>query len=56
MFRSADSTQRNIFKSLKHELVQITKNPKDETSMSVSSDGKKIAYVRGRGTFVVADI
>ena len=56
MFRSADSTQRNIFKSLKHELVQITKNPNDETSMSVSSDGKKIAYVRGRGTFVVADI
>ncbi len=56
MFRSADSTQRNIFKSLKHELVQITKNPNDETSMSVSSDGKKIAYVRGRGTFVVVDI
>ena len=56
MFRSADSTQRNIFKSLKHELVQITKKPNDETSMSVSADGKKIAYVRGRGTFVVADI
>ena len=56
MFRSVDTTQRNIFKSLKHELVQITKNPTDETSMNVSSDGKKIAYVRGRGTFVVADI
>jgi tricorn protease-like protein len=56
MFRSADSTQRNIFKSLKHELVQITKTPTDETSMSVSSDGKKVAYVRGRGTFVVTDV
>ena len=56
MFRSSDSTQRNIFKSLKHELVQITKTPTDETSMNISSDGKRIAYVRGRGTFVVADI
>ncbi|AFK04244.1 peptidase S41 [Emticicia oligotrophica DSM 17448] len=56
MVRSTDSTQRNIFKSLKHEIVQLTKTPGDETSMSVSGDGKKIAYVRGRGTFVVADI
>ncbi len=56
LVRSGDSTQRNIFKSLKHELIQITKTTTDENSISVSSDGKKIAYVRGRGTFVVADI
>jgi tricorn protease len=56
MVRSADTTQRNIFKTLKHELSQITKTTGDETELTVSSDGKKIAYVRGRGTFVVADI
>ena len=56
MVRSADTTQRNIFKSLKHQLTQITKTSGNETSLTVSSDGKKIAYVRGRGTFVVADI
>jgi tricorn protease len=56
MARSSDTTQRNIFKSLKHQLTQITKTPSDETSLTVSPDGKKIAYVRGRGTFVVADI
>lgn len=56
MVRSANSTQRNIFKSLKHELTPITKTPGDETALTVSPDGKKIAYVRGRGTFVVADI
>ena len=56
MVRSTDTTQRNIFKSLKHEIVQLTKTPGDETGLSVSGDGKKIAYVRGRGTFVVADI
>lgn len=56
MARSSDTTQRNIFKSLKHDLVQITKTAGDETAMTISSDGKKIAYVRGRGTFVVADM
>ncbi|CAH0997649.1 Tricorn protease [Emticicia aquatica] len=56
MVRSADTTQRNIFKTLKHELLQITNTAGDETDLTVSSDGKKIAYVRGRGTFVVADI
>ena len=56
MVRSIDTTQRNIFKSLKHNLVQVTKTAGDETAMVVSPDGKKLAYVRGRGTFVVADI
>ena len=56
MVRSTDTTQRNIYKSLKHELVQITKTAGDETAMVISPDGKKIAYVRGRGTFVVSDI
>lgn len=56
LFRSSDTTERNIFKSLKHELIKITNTDVDETSPVVSWDGKKIAYVRGRGTFVVSDI
>lgn len=56
MVQSADTSQRNIFKTLKHRLVQLTKTSDDESGMVVSPDGKKIAYVRGRGTFVVADI
>ena len=56
MVRSADTSQRNIFKTMKHELLQITRTAGNETSLSVSNDGKKIAYVRGRGTFVVADL
>ncbi|MEZ4902714.1 MAG: PDZ domain-containing protein [Spirosomataceae bacterium] len=56
LVRSADTTQRNIFKSLKHEIIPITKTAGDETALTVSPDGKKIAYVRGRGTFVVSDI
>ena len=56
LVRSADSTQRNIFKSLKHELIQITKTLDNETSIAIANDNKKIAYVRGRGTLIVADI
>ena len=56
LYRSSDTTERSMYKSLKHELKQITKTDGDETSPVVSPDGKKIAYVRGRGTFIVADI
>lgn len=56
LFRSADSTERNIFKSFHHDLIKITNTPEDETNATVSNDGKKIAYVRGRGTFIVSDI
>ena len=56
MARSVDKQQPNIFKSLKHEVTQLTKTDQDESVLVVSGDGKKIAYVRGRGTLVVSDI
>jgi tricorn protease len=56
MYRSSDTTEHGLFKSLKHELIQVTKTPQDEVSPIISSDGKKVAYTRGRGTFIVADI
>lgn len=56
LFKSADTSERNIFKSMKHELVRLTNTPEDESAASISPDGKKIAYVRGKGTFIVADI
>ena len=56
MLVSADTSQMNVFKSLKHKITQISKTDGDETSLTISPDGKKIALVRGRGTFIVADI
>ncbi len=56
LVNSSDASERNIFKSLKHQITQITKTTEDESSPVVSPDSKKIAYVKGRGTFVVADI
>ncbi|HZG25872.1 MAG TPA: S41 family peptidase, partial [Chitinophagaceae bacterium] len=54
--RSVDTTEVNLFKTLKPKIIQVTNTLQDENSLSVSNDGKKIAYARGRGTLVVADI
>ncbi len=56
--KSADKTQPNIFKSLKHEIIRLTKTDEDESGLTVSGDGKKIAYTCGadKKQFVVADI
>lgn len=54
--KSSDKLQPNIVKSLKHEIIRVTKTEQDETSVAVSPDGKRIAYVRGRGTLVVSDL
>ncbi len=54
--RSADKAEGNLFKTLKHEVVRMTSTAADESNPSISPDGKKIAYVRGRGALVVADI
>lgn len=56
MVRSVDTTEVNLFKTLKPNIVALTNTKEDEQSPVVSHDGKKIAYVRGRGTLVVADI
>ncbi|MCW3078927.1 S41 family peptidase [Segetibacter sp.] len=56
MVRSVDTTEVNLFKTLKPRIIQLTETKEDETSPVVSNDGKRIAYVRGRGTLVVTDI
>ncbi|HSF45552.1 MAG TPA: PDZ domain-containing protein, partial [Chitinophagaceae bacterium] len=56
MYRTSDTTEKNVFKTLKHETIRVTKTEEDESGITVSPDGKKIAYARGRGALVVADI
>ncbi|MGE5108109.1 MAG: S41 family peptidase [Sphingobacteriales bacterium] len=56
LVQSADTAQQNLFKTYKHKITRITKSPLDESNPVISGDGKKIAYVRSRGTLVVADI
>ena len=54
--RSADSDKPNLHKSLKHELQRLTQTTEREVDLKVSPDGKKMAYVRGRGQLVVVNI
>jgi tricorn protease len=56
MVKSTDKLQPNIFKSLKNHLTRVTSTVEGESSLRISPDGKKIAYVRGRGKLVVNDI
>ncbi len=53
---SADEKQNDIFKSLKHRIQPITHSELPETNPLMSPDGKKIAFLRGLGQLVVADI
>lgn len=54
--RSSDRKKTGLFQSLKHEVVRLTQTAEDESDPVVSPDGKKIAFGRGRGKLVVADI
>jgi Tol biopolymer transport system component len=56
LVRSIDTTEVNLFRTLKPNIITLTNTSEDETLPVVSNDGKKLAYVRGRGTLVVADI
>jgi len=56
MARSIDTSEVNLFRTMKPGIIQITNTPEDETSPVVSNDGKKIAYVKGRGKLIIADI
>ncbi|MCX7875156.1 MAG: S41 family peptidase [Melioribacteraceae bacterium] len=58
MVKSSDKQQPNLFKSLKHEIIRITKTEEDETDPIISNDGKKIAYIKGKDTkqLIVADL
>ncbi len=54
--RSSDPSQSDLFKTLKTDLQTLTKTAEDEGNPVVSPDGKKIAFTRGSGTLIVADI
>ncbi len=56
LVKSSDENEKNIFKSLKHEIIKITDSKEEETNPVISKDGKKIVFLRGNGTLISADI
>lgn len=53
---SDDADEKNVFRTLKHKVRRITETEQEESSPSVSPDGKKVAYTQGRGRLLTADI
>ena len=53
---SSDSKQGDLYKTFKHKIKRLTNAAADEERMVISPDRKKVAYLRGRGVLVVADI
>ena len=56
MVESADGDETDLFKSLKHKTTRLTTTDQDESALSVSPDRKRVAFVRGNGTLVTAEI
>ncbi len=54
--QSDDPAETNIFRSLKHKINRLTKTDVSESNPVISPDGKKVAFLRGRGKFIVASI
>ena len=54
--KSADSNQKDLFKTLKHEVFRVTNTPEDESNLVVSPDQKKLAYQQNRGILKVSNI
>lgn len=56
MLSSSDTSQPDLFRSLKHEITAVTSGPEEDTSPTISPNGKRIAYAQGRGKLITADI
>ncbi len=53
---SSDAKEKNLYKTFKTNIKRLTNNAADEERVVISPDRKKIAYLRGRGILVVANI
>ena len=56
LLRSADAARTDLYKTLKYDIMRLTDTEEDETNPKVSPDGKKVAYQRGRGELLVAEM
>lgn len=53
---SADPAQPDLYRSLKHRAVRLTETAADESGPVLAPDGKRLAFRRGNGMLVVAEI
>ncbi len=56
MVLSDDKDEKNLFKTLKRKIIQITNTKVIESDLMISPDKKKLAFLRGSGKLIIADI
>ncbi len=56
LLKSAEKNQPVLLFALQFETKKLTDTKEEESAPKISPDGKKIAYIVGRGKLVVADI
>jgi Tol biopolymer transport system component len=56
LVQSSDPKQHDLLRTLKRKTLRLTGNKAEEHHPVISPDGKKIAFIRGRGQLVTADI
>lgn len=54
LLRSADPAEGDLFRSLRHEVVPVTRTGEDENGLTVAPDGRHVAFRQGRGRLVTA--
>jgi len=53
---SIDPEETDLLNSLKRKTVRLTETDIDEFALTISPDREKVAFLRGRGTLVVAEL
>lgn len=53
---SSDPNQKNLFKTFKRKTTKLTNTPDEERNLTISPDGKHLAYIRGIGDFIIQPI
>lgn len=56
LVKSNNEKESDLFKTLKHTTVRLTKTNAKESGLVVSPNGKSIAFVEGNGKLIVANI
>lgn len=54
--QSGDPDQPDLFLSLRQQVTRLTNTPEDERVPTMAPDGKHVAYTRGGGRLVVAEL
>jgi len=54
--KSSDKQNRSIYGALSYSVKRLTNTHEDESELRISPDSKRIAFVRGRGKLIAANI